>query len=308
MNNIIENVKKIIVGNDELIIYTVIALMCSGHILIEGVPGLGKTTLALSLAKSIDLSFKRIQFNPDTLPSDVTGFYMLNQKTSEFEYKEGGLFANFILADEINRTTPKAQSSLLEAMEENQITVDGITHKLPEPFMIIATQNPIEHIGTFPLPESQLDRFFMRLILDYPSFDDEVDLLNREIHHSNKNKIKNLLPVADIEQILYVKKNIEKVYVDISQKKYIITLINKTRNNRNILLGCSPRVSISLMIASKAVAALEGRDFVIPDDIKSVIYPVINHRILLTQEAQINNTSVKDIVEKIINSTKVPKV
>lgn len=298
---VIKNVSKAIVGKEKIIELIAISFICGGHVLIEDVPGLGKTLLVKAFAKTIGGSFKRIQFTPDLLPSDLTGINFYNQKLGEFEFRPGPLFANIILADEINRATPRTQSSLLEAMEERQITVDGVTRKLPEPFMVLATQNPVETYGTFPLPEAELDRFFMRIKIGYPTREEEIEIINR-------NKKQELLDSVDAvvrkEEIDYLKNNFQKVKVSNDVMNYLLDIINATRNSESILLGVSPRGSIALFKASQVYALFNGRDYVIPEDIKYLAPYILNHRIIAVGVTRTKN--IYENVNTLLESVKVP--
>jgi len=305
IEKIINNIESVIIGKREVIELCVISLICNGHVLIEDVPGVGKTSLASSIARSIDCTFKRIQFTPDILPSDITGFSMYNQKTNEFEYRPGLIMSNIILADEINRTSPKSQASLLEVMEENQVTVDGVTYRLPRPFMVLATQNPVEYLGTFPLPEAQLDRFFMKVSIGYPSQPDESQILSR---YKNDNPLDSLSPVATSADIIDIQEKVKEIYVDKSLNDYIVKLVAQTRNHPDVVLGSSPRGSISLLRASQAWALYNGREYVIPDDIQKMAIPVLNHRLILKQEAKLKKINPADIITGIIDKTAVPVV
>ncbi len=305
LKDIVNNIEKVIIGKHEQIELTLIALMCNGHVLIEDVPGVGKTSLVCSLAKSISASFKRIQFTPDILPSDIMGFSMYNQKTNEFEYRPGAIMSQIILADEINRTSPKTQASLLEVMEENQVTVDGVTYKVPKPFMVLATQNPIEYLGTFPLPEAQIDRFFMKVSLGYPSYDDESNILKR---FSEKNPLESLSPVVDGNIITEIQSEIKKVHADSSLNNYIVSIVSQTRNHNEISLGSSPRGSLSLFRAAQAWAYYNGRDYVLPDDIKKMAVPVLSHRIILKQEAKLRKVKPEEIIKSIVDGILIPVV
>lgn len=302
-DNIKENVQKVIVGKDEIIENIIIAILCRGHILLEDVPGLGKTLLARTIAKSIDSNFSRIQFTPDLLPSDITGINYFNQKTSEFMFKKGPLMNNLVLADEINRATPRTQSSLLEAMEENQLTIDGETHLLGQPFFVIATQNPVENSGTYPLPEAQLDRFFMKLSIGYPNFEEEFKILKR---FKSKSPFTNIRAVVDSQDILKARKLFEKVKVDDDLINYILELVRNTRTHDDIKLGISPRGAQALFKGSQARAAIQGRDFVIPDDIKKIIKEVFRHRIIVQGKSRFSNINTDNIIEEIVKNTKVP--
>jgi MoxR-like ATPase len=305
MKKIIENVEKVIVGKRNCIELTLIALLCNGHVLIEDAPGVGKTSLVSALAKSINASFKRIQFTPDILPSDITGFSMFNQKTGEFEFRPGAIMSQIVLADEINRTSPKTQASLLEVMEENQITVDGVTYKVPSPFMVMATQNPIEYLGTFPLPEAQLDRFFMKISIGYPLPGEESYILSR---FQLENPLNKLEAVVESMDIIALQEEIKSIYVDRCLNNYIVDLVNQTRNHPDIALGSSPRGSLALYRASQAWAFYQGRNFCLPDDVKRMVIPVLSHRIMFKQEAKIKKLSINDIMHSIINMVNVPVV
>ena len=303
LKNIIDNVEKVIIGKREVIELALCSFLCSGHVLIEDMPGVGKTSLVSALAKSFDCSFKRIQFTPDILPSDITGFSMFNQKTGEFEYYPGSIMSQIILADEINRTSPKTQSALLEVMEESQVTVDGKTYKVPLPFIVFATQNPIEYLGTYPLPEAQLDRFFMKISMGYPNLDEEAKMLSmfKEI-----NPIKNLSPVADTATLIQAQRAVSAVYVDESINKYIVNIIRATRSNIDVSLGASPRASLSLYKAAQAWALFSNRDFVSPDDVIKMASPIIEHRIILKQDSKLKNIKARDVVLAAIKSVRPP--
>ncbi len=305
LNSIVENVEKVIVGKRKSVELALISLICNGHVLIEDVPGVGKTSLISSLSRSISASFKRIQFTPDILPSDITGFSMYNQKTGDFEYRPGAVMSQIILADEINRTSPKTQASLLEVMEENQVTVDGVTHKVPKPFMVLATQNPIEYLGTFPLPEAQLDRFFMKISIGYPTPGEESYILNR---FRQSNPIEALESVATGEQIIKIQDEIKEVHVDKTLNDYIVDIVSSTRKHNDIILGSSPRGSIALFKAAQAWAFYNNRNFVMPEDIKYMVVPVLSHRIVLKQEAKLKKINAADILDSILEKIKVPVV
>lgn len=298
-----KNVSKVIVGKKDNIDKIIVAFICSGHVLLEDVPGVGKTKLAKSLAKTMKCSFNRIQFTPDLLPSDLTGIYYYNQKIEDFEFKEGPLLKQFILADEINRATPRTQSALLECMGENQVTVEGNTIKLDRPFFVIATQNPIEQFGTFPLPEAQLDRFFIKLSMGYPNFTEEIEMMDKYIH---EDPLEVLEDVITIDEIKYVQENYNKIFVSSKLKEYILQIITETRHHREVELGCSPRATLNLMKAGQAYAAINGRDFVIPEDIKAMAVPVLSHRIILKNEVNINRNLCEKIIEDILNTVKSP--
>jgi MoxR-like ATPase len=281
----------------------VVCLAAGGHVLIEDVPGIGKTTMANALAKSIGVSFSRIQFTPDILPSDITGFSMYNPKTGEFEYKQGSIMSNIILADEINRTSPKTQASMLEVMEEKHVTVDGVTYNVPEPFMVIATQNPVEYMGTYPLPEAQLDRFLMKITMGYPNKDDEVDILFR---FQKSNPLNTLAPVADGEQITELRRRVRDVQVAREIGDYIVEIVQNTRRQEHVILGCSPRASLYLMRASQALALYMGRDYVVPDDVKDLVIPVLAHRMILRQEAKIRKITPESVLSDLLKKIRVP--
>jgi len=298
-----ESLQKVIVGKNQSLEFVLIGLLCQGHILIEDVPGVGKTMLARSLARSLDCVFNRIQFTPDMLPSDVTGISIYNQQKKKFEFRAGPIVGQIILADEINRATPKTQAALLEAMEERQITVDGITHPLPQPFMVLATQNPIEYEGTFPLPEAQLDRFLLRMRLGYPNILDEIRIIDdQKLAHP----IESLKPVVKVKELLQAVNAVKKVYVSNTIKRYVVELSVRTRQSQDVYLGASPRGSLSLARAGQAMAALQGRDYVLPDDIKALAVPVLAHRIIVSPAARLRDLSSDKIVQEIISATPSP--
>jgi MoxR-like ATPase len=300
---IIHNVEKVMVGKREAIELAVIALISQGHLLIEDAPGVGKTMLARSLAKSINCSFKRIQFTPDMLPGDITGVSVYNQKIGDFEFRPGPIMAQLVLADEINRATPKVQSALLEAMEERQITVDGVTHKIPSPFHVLATQNPIEYEGTFPLPEAQLDRFLLRISIGYPSPSEEIAIIERQqyIH-----PIEQIGPVVDTSDVFMLQETVKNIYLDDLVKQYIVSLVNATRHHPSIYLGSSPRGSLALSRTSQARALLKGRDFVLPDDVKAVAESALAHRSLLSSMAQSQGKDGRASIAEILETVPVP--
>ena len=298
------NIGKVIVGKDEIIEKIIISCFCSGHILLEDVPGTGKTTLAKALAKSIDCEFKRVQFTPDLLPSDVTGINFYNQKLEEFVFKKGSIFTNILLADEINRATPRTQSSLLECMEERQASIDGTTYSMAKPFLVIATQNPIEIQGTFPLPEAQLDRFFMKLSMGYPSSASELDMLSNFI---TLNPLESLQSVITKDEILNAQEQVKLVTVSDAVKKYILTIIEMTRDNDKIRLGVSPRGSLALMRAAQGMAGISGRNYVIPDDVKAMCEDVLSHRVICKGYNMMQSSTVaKEQIKQILIKVSVP--
>ncbi len=300
---LMENLEKVIVGKSQTVELAIIGLLCQGHILIEDVPGVGKTMLARSLAKSLGCSFQRIQFTPDMLPSDVSGVSIYNQAKKTFEFRAGPIFAQIVLVDEINRATPKTQAALLEAMEERQVTVDGVTRPLPKPFMVLATQNPIEYEGTFPLPEAQLDRFLMRIRLGYPAQNDEIEILERQ---QLRHPIEELEAVAQVEELLEAIEAVKRVFLAASLKRYIVELIDQTRQHSDIYLGASPRGSLGLARTAQARAALHGRDYVLPDDIKAMAIPVLAHRVIVAPAARLRDLSAERILNEILESLPVP--
>lgn len=300
---IITNVEKVIVGKDRELRLAVTALLCGGHMLIEDVPGVGKTMLARAIAISTGCAFRRIQFTPDLLPSDVTGVSIYNQKSGDFEFRAGPIISQVVLADEINRATPKTQSALLEAMEERQVTVDGVTHKLPAPFMVMATQNPIEYEGTFPLPEAQLDRFLIRVNLGYPSIQDEITVLDaQQITHP----VDRLEQVTEPMEILHVQQAVREIYVDPLIKQYIVSLANATRDHESVYLGASPRGSLALFRTAQARALMDGRDFVIPDDAKELAFVTLAHRIIVSPGSKVKGVTAADVVADCLARVPVP--
>ncbi len=300
---LISNIEKVIIGKKSSVELSVIGLLCQGHILIEDVPGVGKTMLARSIAKSLGCSFKRIQFTPDMLPSDVTGVSIFNQVSREFEFRPGPIMAQIVLADEINRATPKTQAALLEAMEERQITVDGITHTLPRPFMVLATQNPIEYEGTFPLPEAQVDRFLLRVELGYPASEDEILILDRQQY---VHPFEELGQEVAVEELKAMQEAIKKVYISPSLKQYIVNLMHQTRKHPEVYLGASPRGSLALYRTSQALAAIKGRDYILPDDIQMLAVPTLAHRLIIGPGARLRDLSANQIVEDVISIVPVP--
>ncbi len=300
---VMSNLEKVIVGKRQSIELIVIGLLCQGHVLIEDVPGVGKTMLARSLARSLDCTFNRIQFTPDMLPSDVTGVSIYNQQKNKFEFRPGPVIGQIILADEINRATPKTQAALLEAMEERQVTVDGVTHPLERPFMVLATQNPIEYEGTFPLPEAQLDRFLLRLRLGYPSITDEIRVLeDQQITHP----LESLKPVVKVKEILQMVDEVKQIYVSPAIKRYIVELTTRTRQSADVYLGASPRGSLALARSGQARAALLGRDHVLPDDIQALAVSVLAHRVIVSPAARLRDLSSDRIIQEVVHATPVP--
>ncbi len=299
-----QNVGKVIVGKDKAVELMMIAVLCRGHVLIEDVPGVGKTTLASALARSLDCSFKRIQFTPDITPSDVTGFSMANMKTGELEYRPGMIMSQIVLADEINRTSPKTQSSLLEVMEEGQVSVDGTTYSVPQPFIVLATQNPVDFVGTYPLPEAQLDRFFMRISIGYPTADEEAEILER--YTSGKKPMEDLRPICTSNDIVLLQQEVEKVYSSKEVRAYISAIAAASRRSNALQLGVSTRAAIALLRASQAYALINGRDFVAPEDVQKMAEPVLAHRLVLSPEARMRNMTAERILAGIMGSVQVP--
>ncbi len=302
-NRIVENVEKVIVGKRSAVQLTVLGLLCQGHILIEDVPGVGKTVLAKSLSKSVGCKFQRIQFTPDMLPSDVTGVSVFNQKNREFEFRPGPIHAQIVLVDEINRATPKTQSALLEAMEEKQVTVDGTTYPLEEPFMVLATQNPIEYEGTFPLPEAQLDRFLLRIRLGYPSKEQEIDILDRQ---QFRHPIESIEQAVSVDELRAVQTAVKEIYIDNLVKEYIVEVVRRTREHPDVYLGASSRGALALYRLSQARAAMFGRDYVLPDDVKALADAALGHRIIVGPAARIKDIEPSSIVQDILDRVPVP--
>ncbi|HTY45527.1 MAG TPA: MoxR family ATPase [Patescibacteria group bacterium] len=300
---LIENIERVIVGKTETVKFLLVGLLTNGHILIEDVPGLGKTTLALALARSINADFKRIQFTPDLLPSDITGGFVYNPKSGEFDFKPGPVFTNILLADEVNRTTPRSQSALLECMQEYRVSVDGKTFTLPYPFMVIATQNPIEYQGTYPLPEAQIDRFLMKIDMGYLQVEDEVKVVSgQKLQHP----LEQLQPVLRIEDVLNLQDAVKKIQISSSVMEYIVRLVSATRNTESIRLGASPRASIALMKAGSAWALMHDRDYVVPDDVAKLAPLILKHRIVLQPKALIAGNSTGSVIQELLKTTAIP--
>ena len=301
---LLDNISKVIIGKEEAVEYALIALLCNGHVLIEDVPGVGKTTLASALAKSLACSFRRIQFTPDLMPSDVTGFTLVNFKTGEMEYKEGAVMAQVVLADEINRTSPKTQSALLEVMEEQQVTVDGVTHPLPKPFIVLATQNPGEFVGTYPLPEAQMDRFFLRISIGYPTVEQEMDVLER--YSGVVKPMATIEPVCSGQDIIALQEMVKQVYCSPEVRMYVATLVAATRQEPALALGASTRAAIALIHGAQACALLAGRDYIIPEDVQHMAIPVLSHRLVLSPESRMKGVTAQSVVMKVLAATPVP--
>ena len=301
-DRLLDNLGKVVLGKGEEERLAVMTLMCRGHLLIEDVPGVGKTMLARSIARSIGGSFRRIQFTPDLLPADITGVSVFNQKNGEFEYREGPISAQVVLADEINRASPKTQAALLEAMEEHQVTVDGVAHPMPEPFIVMATQNPIEYEGTFPLPETELDRFLVRLHLGYPDSEDEIRVLEAQQY---AHPVDHLESVVDGDDLLALQEAVRTIHVADEVKEYIVALANATRNHGSLYLGASPRGSLALFRLAQAKSLLEERDYALPDDVKALAYPALGHRIILSSAARIQGTTAADAIAEVLERTPV---
>ncbi len=304
-SELIANVEKVIVGKRGVVELTLVALLCQGHVLIEDVPGVGKTTLAKTFARSLGCSFKRIQFTPDLLPTDITGNSVFNQRSTEFEFRPGPVFAQMVLADEINRATPKTQSALLECMEEHQVTVDGSPMPMPEPFLVLATQNPIEYEGTFVLPEAQLDRFLIRIKLGYPAPRQEMDILDMQQH---AHPLESLRQVIEAQELLWMEHEVRKVYVDPALREYIVRLVGATRSHADVYLGASPRGSLALFKTSQALAAIQGRDYVTPDDVKLMAPHVLAHRIIINPASRMKDFASEMVVAEALNRVPVPGV
>ena len=303
IERIIENIEKVMIGKRNVAELSLVALLAGGHVLLEDVPGVGKTMMVRALAKSVNANFRRIQFTPDLLPSDVTGVSIYNPKEMEFQFRPGPLMGNIILADEINRTSPKTQSALLEGMEEASVTIDGVTHKLNRPFFVMATQNPIEYEGTYPLPEAQLDRFLLKMKMGYPDLQEEMEVLNRA---QKVPPIEDLTPAIDLEGLITLQNEIKNVFVDDTIKRYIVDIANRTRGHGSVYLGASPRGSIALMKAAQAYAFMNNREYVLPDDIQYLAAFVLSHRIILKPEAKFEGISAEEIVNQVVARVPVP--
>ena len=301
--SLVGNVDRVIIGKSREVRLVLIALLCRGHVLVEDVPGVGKTMMAKAISRSLGSSFKRIQFTPDLLPSDVTGVSVFNMKEADFEFRPGPVFAQIVLADEINRATPKTQSALLEAMEESQVTVDGVTHQLPTPFVVLATENPIEYEGTFPLPEAQLDRFLVRLSLGYPGRQNEIAILDSQQQH---HPIDDVAPVIEVSDLLAAQAAIKQVHVDDRLREYIVDVVEATREHEHTYLGASPRGTIALRDTARAWAAIQGREYIIPDDVKDLAEPALAHRVIINPAARMRNIDSRAVIRDIISTIPVP--
>lgn len=302
-----DGISKVVIGQTEMIDQILIAILTDGHVLIEGVPGVAKTLTAKLFARAIDAKFSRIQFTPDLMPSDIIGTSVFNLSSSVFEFKKGPIFGDIILIDEINRAPAKTQAALFEVMEERQITVDGNTYKMNNPFMVLATQNPIEQEGTYSLPEAQLDRFLFKINVDYPNADSELVILQNQNESGPITITDDFKPFITPEEIAQARKLVQAIYVDTDLLKYIVEITTKTRNNNSVFLGASPRASINIMNSAKAFAALNNRDFVLPDDIKAIVYPVLRHRLILTPEKEMEGVTVDRVIKQIIDSVEIPR-
>ena len=307
VNKIRDEVSKVIVGQREMIDMMLAGILANGHILLEGVPGIAKTLAAKLIAKSINSGFSRIQFTPDLMPSDVVGTNVFNTRTSAFELNKGPVFSNLVLIDEINRAPAKTQSALFEVMEERQVSIDGVTYPMEQPFLVLATQNPIEHEGTYRLPEAQLDRFLFKINIKYPDFGEEVTILNRNHQRKGKKEINEVTPVIMGNKIVEYQQQVKEIHIEDNLVKYIAQVVDKTRNNSSLYLGASPRASINIMSGSKAFAAMQGRDFVKPEDIKTMLEPVLCHRILLTPEKEMEGRNPEDVIKEIVDSVEIPR-
>ena len=299
-----QNIRRVIVGKDEAIELALIALLCRGHVLIEDVPGVGKTTLVAALARSLHCSFKRIQFTPDVMPSDITGFTMPSLTTGQMEFKPGAVMSQIVLADEINRTSPRTQSSLLEVMEEGQVTVDGVTHPLPRPFMVLATQNPVDFVGTYPLPEAQMDRFFLRITIGYPTIEEEMDVLER--YSSPVSPLSTLQSICTAGDVVAMQEQVGGIYCSPEVRSYVASIAAATRSHPQLTLGVSPRGAIALLRASQACALMNDRDYVLPDDVKRMALPVLTHRLMLAPEARMKGVSPSQLLLHVLGTVPVP--
>jgi MoxR-like ATPase len=300
-------ISKIIVGQERVLDLLLTALLANGHVLIEGVPGVAKTLIAKLLARSLDTGFSRIQFTPDLMPSDVLGTTVFNSASSAFEFKSGPVFSNMILIDEVNRAPAKTQSALFEVMEERQVTIDGVTHPMDKPFLVLATQNPVEHEGTYRLPEAQLDRFLFKIKIDYPTLEQEVGILQKACERGNVVEVDQIQPVVTAAEIMKFQELVHQVLVEPQLLRYIATIVEKTRNHSSLYLGGSPRASLSILRASRAFAALEGRDFVTPEDIQEVLFPVLTHRVILSPEKEMEGVKPETVIRQIVDSVEVPR-
>ncbi|MBR6027727.1 MAG: MoxR family ATPase [Clostridia bacterium] len=303
-SDMIRNISRVIIGKEEAIEYALIALLCEGHVLIEDVPGVGKTTLASALAKSLSCTFRRIQFTPDLMPSDVTGYTMVNFTSGEMEYREGAVMSQIVLADEINRTSPKTQSALLEAMEEHQVTIDGVTHLLPRPFMVLATQNPAEFVGTYPLPEAQMDRFFLRIAIGYPTLEQEMDILER--YSGQVKPMETLLPVCGAEDVISLQEQVRRIYCSPEVRSYVASIAAATRRDARLQLGLSTRAAIALVRSAQACALLSGREYIVPEDVQHMMLPVCCHRLVLMPEARMKGVTAEQVMAEVRRSVPVP--
>jgi MoxR-like ATPase len=302
-----EEIGKVIVGQDEMIDLLITAVLADGHVLIEGVPGVAKTLAAKLFAKAIDVGFSRIQFTPDLMPSDVLGTSVFNLKNSEFEFKSGPIFSNIILIDEINRAPAKTQAALFEVMEERQVTIDGHTHRMKEPYLVVATQNPIEHEGTYRLPEAQLDRFLFKIQVNYPALEEEINIIARHHERTSHNPLAEINSVLNAEQVAAFRTYVQRVHCEPNLMKYIAEIVQSTRKNPMLFLGASPRASIALLASAKAYAVINGRDFINPEDIKFVAHPVLRHRVVLSPEKEMEGISTDEVVKQIIDKIEVPR-
>lgn len=307
VENVKQEIRKIIVGQDIVVDYLITSILAGGHALIEGVPGIAKTLIAKILSKTISADFSRIQFTPDLMPSDILGTSVFNLKNSEFEFKKGPIFSNIILIDEINRSPAKTQAALFEVMEERQISIDGLTFKMVDPFIVFATQNPIDHEGTYKLPEAQIDRFLFKINMGYPAVSEEIQILLEYNQRKTINDLSVINPVFTKEGLHNLTNQVRNIFIDEKIADYIVKIVSQTRNNGDLSLGGSPRASISIMIGSKALAAIRGRDFVIPDDIKEIAFPALRHRIIITPEKEMEGKTADDIIKQILDQVEVPR-